>query len=601
MYKGGNILSAFLRKFVILEEQPEYYMKVQGLTPKGYANIEVRDGKGKLTLNVDNLKTNLEEGKLYKACLIGVDKNGYVDVDLGVIVLNDKGKGTIEWKFDPARVGGTSLSIDKFNNIIVKEVDMSKEDNDIVIPLSGYIYKKDGSLAKFIKSRLKEGTPRKQEAVRIEEIVEVKQEVVKADEIEKEEIKVNSSSQEDIDKVNEDTYISSEETSEEDSIEKSTIEQTEDKININEVNSEDIIQQQEVKHIEEVKDIEKVKEAEDIEEVEKLLEEIPTQIYESHEIEQEKLPVEDLSFDDIFPLGFDPEEFYLQDLDIEKEKESEKVQKIGEVKELIEEESTENIEIFGEVEKLQDIDKGEVELNSQEKIQGAGTIWIDLETGEEWPSQEELSQEEFVEINDYNDEEDSYMTIVDDPVQNYGVIYNYNEYIDNTYGSKINKIEPYIMDTAKNYSMQVANYTMDILKFFNKVEPFKEKLRGCSWWRIEHGDSDISRGFLPFYNYVVNVYYPYPLTSKITTCQSLIEKYGHYIFGTVAEGEEIKYYVYGVPGQFTIAEHPYNGATGFNTWLKDKNSTDGLGYWLMYINALSGKIVNPVNPTIPIR
>ncbi len=157
------------------------------------------------------------------------------------------------------------------------------------------------------------------------------------------------------------------------------------------------------------------------------------------------------------------------------------------------------------------------------------------------------------------------------------------------------------MDTVKNYSLQVANYTMDILKFFDKVEPFRENLRDCTWWRIEQNNNDMDRGFLPFYNYLINAYYPYPLTSRTTTCQSMIEEYGHYIFGTVKKEEEVKYYVYGVRGRFTIADRPYNGATGFNTWLRDKDLSDDLGYWLIYIDALSGKIVNPVNPTIPIR
>ncbi len=188
----------------------------------------------------------------------------------------------------------------------------------------------------------------------------------------------------------------------------------------------------------------------------------------------------------------------------------------------------------------------------------------------------------------------------DDFTPYHQVTYNYGDYIDNFYGNKINKMDAY-METAKNYSLQVANYTMDILKFFEKIQPFRENLRDCTWWKIEHSSEDFNRGFLPFYSHLVNAYYPYPLTSRTTTCQNLIEKYGHYIFGTVKRQEEIQYYVYGVPGKYTIAEHPYNGATGFNTWLRNKNSLEDLGYWLIYIDALSGKIVNPVNPTIPTR
>lgn len=512
-----------MRKFVILEEQPDYYKKVQGLTPKGHMNIEVRDGRGKLTLNVDNLKINQDEEKLYKACLVGIDNKNYVDVDLGVIILNDKGKGSLEWRFDPVSVGGTSLSIEKFNNVIVKEVDIANENNDMVIPLSGYIYKKDGSLVKIMKKQSEKEPHRKQEikkqnieAIHLKEPAAHNKEIL--EEVESEETLKQSEVEED--NIEEDTYIA---------LEKASIE-------------------------DEVGKTEKIEETEETEEMGKIeelkIEEVNVKEIEPREFKPEELGVENLSLEDIIPLDIELYRLENQDIDVEEQEEQEE-------------------------EEEQEKQEEQEEHEQEEQVDSTETIRLGLETGEE-------------------------IRYGDDFIQNHQVTYSYGDYIDNTYGYKINKMDAY-MEIVKNYSMQVANYTMDILKFFERVEPFRENLRDCTWWKIEHSNEDFQRGFLPFYNYLVNVYYPYPLTSRTTTCQSMIEKYGHYIFGTVTKQEEIQYYVYGVPGKFAITEHPYNGSTGFNTWLRDKNSSEDLGYWLVYVDALSGKIINPANPTIPTR
>lgn len=561
-----------MRKFVILEEQPDYYKKVQGITPKGHMNIEVRDGRGRLTLNVDNLKINPDEEKLYKACLIGLDNKNFVDVDLGVIVLNERGKGSLEWRFDPTSVGGTSLSIERFNNVLVKEVDISNENNDMVVPLSGYIYKKDGSLVKLMKKQAEKEISKKQEIekqeieeAQIEEIVANNGEVL--EDVEPEEAHEQLKTEED--NIQEDTYIDFEEkASKEEYIEE--VEKVEEEIELEEQetridsfkeNTQEEVQEEIHEEASEERQEEKREEV-----YEKKTQEEEKSELEKYNIEAKKLEAQELEDEEVKVDEFKPEELGIEDLSIED---------IIPLDIEIDKLENQDIEV-AEQEQQEQQEQQEHQEQLEEQVDSTRTIWIDLETGEE------IQYEE------------------DDIIHNHQVTYNYGDYIENTYGSKINKMDSH-MKTVKNYSMQVANYTMDILKFFEKVEPFRENLRDCTWWKIEYNNEDFQRGFLPFYNYLVNAYYPYPLTSKTTTCQSMIEKYGHYIFGTVTKQGEIQYYVYGVPGKFTIAEHPYNGSTGFNTWLKDKNSSEGLGYWLIYVDALSGKIVNPVNPTIPTR
>lgn len=147
-----------------------------------------------------------------------------------------------------------------------------------------------------------------------------------------------------------------------------------------------------------------------------------------------------------------------------------------------------------------------------------------------------------------------------------------------------------------NNKNQMTNYILSVLKYFPQVQPFKIYLHGYTWWRIDDDGSNANRGFLPYYNYLFSASYKYPFLYNSTTCMDQILKYGHYLFGLYKEGEEVKYYVYAVPGTFTIDEHPFRGITGFNTWYE---SIDGVGYWLLYIDPLTGETIYPINPMVP--
>ena len=147
-----------------------------------------------------------------------------------------------------------------------------------------------------------------------------------------------------------------------------------------------------------------------------------------------------------------------------------------------------------------------------------------------------------------------------------------------------------------SYKNQMSNYILNILRFFPYVKPFNANLEGYDWWRIEYDGANIHRGFLPYYYYLSNMYNVYPFMPNATTCQELIAKYNHYLFGLYTENNDIKYYMYGIPGTFTSSEHPYRGVTGFNTWFE---SEDGIGYWILYINSMTGKVIFPINPMTP--
>lgn len=143
---------------------------------------------------------------------------------------------------------------------------------------------------------------------------------------------------------------------------------------------------------------------------------------------------------------------------------------------------------------------------------------------------------------------------------------------------------------------QTTNYVLNILAFFPYIEPFKIDLKGYNWWRIDIDDPREDKGFLPYFSYIAGGDHKYPLVQNTVTATALMKKYGHYIFGLYNVEDEVKFYVYGVPGYFTKEDHPQRGTTGFNAWFEGK---DGIGYWLLYIDPTNGRVIYPINPMIP--
>lgn len=134
----------------------------------------------------------------------------------------------------------------------------------------------------------------------------------------------------------------------------------------------------------------------------------------------------------------------------------------------------------------------------------------------------------------------------------------------------------------------------NVLKDYKQVEPLSVKIKDFYWWYIPYDESGMRNGFLPYYSQIVSSYYPYPVSNRVTTCSSLMKKYGHYIFGIYEEQGDIVKFVYGIPGEFTKEEQPYKGITGFKNWsYSNKENNDQYGYWLAFVNPKTGEATEP--------
>lgn len=148
-----------------------------------------------------------------------------------------------------------------------------------------------------------------------------------------------------------------------------------------------------------------------------------------------------------------------------------------------------------------------------------------------------------------------------------------------------------------NQKNQTTNYVLSILRFFPYVDPFKYTLKGYNWWIVELDKENEYRSFLPYFSYISGGNTKEHYAGNIATCNQLMNKYQHYLFGLYNEEEKVKYFVYGIPGSFTQEEHPYKGANGFNTWHPGQNTE---GYWIIFIDPMTGKLVDAQIPMVPI-
>ncbi len=151
-----------------------------------------------------------------------------------------------------------------------------------------------------------------------------------------------------------------------------------------------------------------------------------------------------------------------------------------------------------------------------------------------------------------------------------------------------------VMVKENKFKNKFGESLYNILKDYNEVEPLSVKLKNFTWWYVPYDDMGLKTGILPYYNQIISSYYPYPISTRVTTCAGLMKKYGHYIFGIYKESDEIDKFIYGVPGEFTKEEQPYKGVTGFKNWsYAAQDSKNDNGYWLAFVNPKTGETTDP--------
>ena len=116
----------YKRYFIILQEDDKGYEMAAGKIPTGYAKIEIKNGRGKLTAYAQNVKYG--EKVDYRMLLIAPAKKAAVD--MGRLMVDGSGRGELNVEFDADNVMKSGMGISDF---MVAAVQAST-----ATPLSGY-------------------------------------------------------------------------------------------------------------------------------------------------------------------------------------------------------------------------------------------------------------------------------------------------------------------------------------------------------------------------------------------------------------------------------------------------------------------------------
>lgn len=500
----------YKRYFIILENEDTGFENKEKKIPKGYAKIEVKNGKAVLNVYVQDLKY-FEDGKyIYRNLLISTGGSTYIDT--GSFIIDEKGRGELKKKINPQNIENSGMTVADCNvvAIVAEPVNGIEKAKDIQAPLVGYIDKERVNWKSILKNKKKEERDQKEE----------------------EDIELDKEDKEKYDKIMKAIEEGSKELYEEPKIEK----ENEEKEPKEELKTKEKLLKEEY----EKEEKEDIKNEEKIKDEEKKDEEV--ECVDSLENQNEESSKDNESKDENLQREYKEIEYGDKSYQ-EYTKETYKSKYEGEF------EKKDNLEYLQENEmKHEEKTEKKVDEGYNKKYQEVEGKW-----------------------KDYS--------------QNQGPFYRQ----PNT--------------QYKKYSQMVYKYVKDMLKHSEEIEPFEKNLKGYKWWKMMYDNQSMYRGFLPFFGYILNIYYYNPYMCYMNNCNNMMHKYGHYIFGIAYDKNNgAKYYVYGIPGRYLYKEQPFRGMTGFVYWhpLEDKSPKKGdYGYWLLHIDGKTGNVVFPKKPSIP--
>ena len=133
----------------------------------------------------------------------------------------------------------------------------------------------------------------------------------------------------------------------------------------------------------------------------------------------------------------------------------------------------------------------------------------------------------------------------------------------------------------------IGEYFESIVDGFERDTDSIDELKYTKWYKVPVHDlremcnmNNYNKYTLAYYP-MLN-YYPY------------IKKYGFFMIGYKCDSKgNLKHIIYGVPGKKDKDEQPYDGRTGFVTWVSIKNNAKN-SCWLMFYDIKNSTVVVPM-------
>lgn len=141
-----------------------------------------------------------------------------------------------------------------------------------------------------------------------------------------------------------------------------------------------------------------------------------------------------------------------------------------------------------------------------------------------------------------------------------------------------------------NYQREAAkDFFGDLVEGFEEIKSISTDIKRVRWYKIPVNQLEDMYDRSNYNKYTI-LYYP------MISYQSYFRNYEHYLIGyKYDKSGKIKYLVYGIPGYKDRRYQPYEGKTGFVTWIPANYRNDEeFGYWLMFYDFRTSTIVVPV-------
>ncbi len=147
-------------------------------------------------------------------------------------------------------------------------------------------------------------------------------------------------------------------------------------------------------------------------------------------------------------------------------------------------------------------------------------------------------------------------------------------------------------EISKSQKASLINDNEGILEeLFEKFDLFETPLKNHVFYKLDEANAKKSALKIILNGFIV------PVLSPLLEYKNPFGTsggYPKYLIGETSIDGEIEYYVYGTLGRNLREEQPFSGATGFVYFEKIRESEEG--YWLMYVNAKTGRISLPMRP-----
>ncbi|MGG7059537.1 hypothetical protein ACQPUY_12160 [Clostridium nigeriense] len=228
-------------------------------------------------------------------------------------------------------------------------------------------------------------------------------------------------------------------------------------------------------------------------------------------------------------------------------------------------------EILDESEDLEEVNKEDIEVNEDET----------RNQYEEEVEEEVVDENNPFIINDYNN--NPFSSNINDNL--YGVEELNRGYIKNKFDEYEEKLEEKTSEFKIRGS--VGEYFEGLVNGFEHCRNKYDEIKFCKWYKIPVNDLHEMCNMSNYNRYAV-AYYP------MLNYYPYIRKHRNFMLGYKCDKDgNLRYIVYGIPGMKDKDDQPYEGKTGFVTWVSDE-SRDGMGCWLMFYDFKNSTVVVPM-------